>query len=129
MADTHELLPSPLAGEGPGERVRCSARRCRLVPRNRTDAPGQAPIPFALSLPNGGSTKVLQQGFDRLSPNGKDAVRSEPNGKKPFALSLPPFALSLSKGASAKVIPKGFDRLSPNGFRVPDFHSGKEVPG
>jgi hypothetical protein len=64
----------------------CSAWRRRLVPRKRTAAPGQPLIPFALSLSKGASTKVFQQGFDRLSPNGKK-----------------PFALSLSKGASTKV--------------------------
>jgi hypothetical protein len=33
--------------------------------------------PFALSLSKGARTQVRQQGFDRLSPNGKKVGRPE----------------------------------------------------
>jgi hypothetical protein len=83
-------------------------------------------MPFALSLSKGARARARRQGFDRLSPNGKQRfARARSDGLPPlmpFALSpskgrlsLMPFALSLSKGARARAGCQGFDKLSPNG--------------
>ena len=71
-------------------------------------------IPFALSLSKGARGRARRQGFDKLSPNGKQRVAQALSEGMP---SLTPFALSLSKGARAQARRRGFDKLSPNGKR------------
>jgi hypothetical protein len=69
-------------------------------------------MPFALSLSKGARARTHRQGFDKLSPNGKQRFARGLSKGRP---SLMPFALSLSKDARARTHRQGFDKLSPNG--------------
>jgi hypothetical protein len=66
--------------------------------------------PFALSLSKGARTQVRQQGFDRLSPNGKKVGRLE---------AQPGWKEGRSSGGAARTERRSVAlRLSPDGKKA-----------